>query len=383
MRIGILIITQGCKKRYIANTYACTNAMQIHTPRFITLVFLMLACSTGNAQLYNYGETMFIDSSAVISIAGDVYTNRDIQGTGRLVFLGTVTQRLNANQHQLPSIEVRNSQHVFLTSPARINSALLFRSGKIILGNNNLHLMSDAIIEGNSTDRYIVTNGTGELHRYFNSTVSGLVYPVGTEHAYLPAFLTTVNEQRNPAVVGIRVTETNKPVIDGHCSDYVKALWFYQSSGLSEQEPIYLQTQYDPVHHLVGNQSLVQAYAHDGKQWRFSKGQHDVVLNKLSARLLAKKGMLTAMAPASQVSAIQLYPNPMITKALLTFYAEKAGPIQLVVQDALGKQVMQHRFMSLVGENRFIFNGQSLKSGRYTLMLIADNKQQAVSFIKG
>jgi hypothetical protein len=357
--------------------------MQRRFSTFITFVLLMVACSTAKAQLYNHGETMFIDSSAVISIVGDVHTNRDIQGSGRLVFVGTAPQRLDANRHQLPSIDIRNPHHVFLASPAQINTALLLHSGKLFLGHNDLHLMPNAFISGNSPDRYLVTNGTGVLRRYFNATASELVYPVGTERAYLPAFLTTVNEQRNSSVVGMRVAESDKPANDTKITDYLNAVWYYQSSGLPEQAPIYLQAQYDPVHHLVGNQSLIQAYTHDGKQWRLSDGQHDILLNKLYAHTRSPNGMLTAMAPAASRPAIQLNPNPVTTKAVLRFYAEKAGPIRLVVQDVLGKQVMQQWYHSVPGENRFIFNGQSLKSGRYTLILIADYKQQVISFIKG
>ena len=350
--------------------------------KLITFAFLFVGWSTGYAQLYNHGQAIYIDSSAVVSITGDVHTNRDLFGNGRLVFLGTSSQRLDANQHQIPSIEVRNPHHVFLSSPAHITKALLFRSGKLFLENNDLHLMPGTVIEGVTTDRYIVTNGRGELRRHFQPT-AGLDFPVGTPNAYLPAFITTENEPQHQAAIGIRVQETNKPVTDGQSSDYVKAVWYYQSSGLSEHHPIYVQTQYDPIRHLVGNQSLLQAYTHDGKQWRFSDGHHDVQFHKLYARVLTKKGMLTAMAPDSRAPAMQLYPNPISTKAVLTFYVERAGLVRLVVQDVLGKQVMQSQFMSVFGENQFIINGQSLKSGRYTLILIADNKQQSISFLKG
>ncbi|MFM7711035.1 MAG: T9SS type A sorting domain-containing protein [Ferruginibacter sp.] len=362
--------------------YVCTNAMQRRFSTFITFVLLMVACSTAKAQLYNHGETIFIDSSAMISIVGDVHTNRDIQGSGRLVFVGTAPQRLDANRHQLPCIDIRNPHHVFLASPANINTALLLRSGKLFLGQHDLQLMPDAIITGSSADRYLVTNGAGQLHRYFNETTSGLVYPVGTERAYLPAFLSTVNDQKKQAAVGIRVEETDKLARDAQSTHYLKAVWYYQSSGLSEQVPIYLQTQYDPFDFLVDNQAQLQPYTHDGKQWRYTDGYYDVTAHKLNARVSTKKGMITAIAPASRMPAIQLYPNPIATKALLTFYAAKAGPIRMVVQDALGKQVMQYRYMSLIGENRFVFNGQSLQSGHYTLRLIAENKQQAIAFIK-
>ncbi|MBI3233439.1 MAG: hypothetical protein HYZ42_05265, partial [Bacteroidetes bacterium] len=144
--------------------------------------------------------TIGLDGASKIYLIGDVWSNQNnaqMTGQGKVVFKGSSIQTIrgNAPTTMFPSIELENSNNVYLaSSDCKVADTVNFISGKIVLndydftvGNNN-----PGIITGYNQDRYFVTNGSPQStkgHLIREKTGSATVaFPVGlTTTEYTPA----------------------------------------------------------------------------------------------------------------------------------------------------------------------------------------------------
>ena len=136
--------------------------------KFKKLHLALMACGTvfcniASAQLFIDQATFTIQSGATVTVQGDVTSNVDILGTGKVVLKGTANQNVNMNGFSIPNVEVDNTSNVTLTGNAKVAGDLLFTNGKVLLGNNTLSLASAGTITGATSAKYVVTNGTGRL----------------------------------------------------------------------------------------------------------------------------------------------------------------------------------------------------------------------------
>src|SRR6187549_3612693 len=106
----------------------------------ITLVCTMFIYQVSKAQLYIDNATFIIQPGATVTVQGDVTSNADIQGTGKIVLKGTTAQTVNMGGFTIPNLEIDNTANATLNGDAKIGTALLFTNGKILLGANNLTL---------------------------------------------------------------------------------------------------------------------------------------------------------------------------------------------------------------------------------------------------
>ncbi len=120
-------------------------------------------CNAASAQLFIDQATFTIQSGATVTVQGDVTSNVDIQGTGKVILKGSANQNVNMNGYSVPNVEVDNTSNVTLTGSAKIAGDLLFTNGKLLLGDNTLSLASAGTITGATSAKYVVTNGTGRL----------------------------------------------------------------------------------------------------------------------------------------------------------------------------------------------------------------------------
>lgn len=150
---------------------------KVHS-KFMVGVLLLFFASSSNAQLNINGAQFFIESGATVTVQGDITSNVDILGTGKVLLKGSGNQNINMNNFTIPNLEMDNVSNVTLTGGAQIGTNLLFTNGRIILGANNLTMAAAATITSPSNSKFIVTNSTGKLIKA-SLGGSAFTYPIG------------------------------------------------------------------------------------------------------------------------------------------------------------------------------------------------------------
>lgn len=124
---------------------------------------LMMFSKFSNAQLtIQSGAQFFIETGATVTVQGDITSNADILGTGKILLKGSANQNVNMNNFSIPKLEIDNVSNATLTGAAKIGTDLTFTNGNIILGSNNLTMASGASFITPSNAKFIVTNGSGK-----------------------------------------------------------------------------------------------------------------------------------------------------------------------------------------------------------------------------
>ena len=155
---------------------------------FTTLFSLFTICV--KAQLVIDNATFTIQAGATVTVQGDVTSNVDILGTGLLQLKGSVLQNVNMNGFTIPNLELDNVANATLLGNARIGNSMLFTNGKFQTGNFNLAIAPTATITGNTSARFVMTNGTGVLTKQ-GLTTTPFIYPVGfSSTEYNPLIIT-------------------------------------------------------------------------------------------------------------------------------------------------------------------------------------------------
>lgn len=186
---------------------------------------LLLLYANSNAQLYINGAQFLIESGATVTVQGDITSNVDILGAGKVLLKGTSNQNINMNNFTIPNLEMDNLSNVTLTGNAKIGTDLLFTNGKIILGTNNLTMAAAATITNPSSSKFIVTNSTGKL---IKSALAGtaFTYPVGnTTLTYNPVSISNSGVVDDIAVRCLANANTTGLTGTGFTKEVVDASW--------------------------------------------------------------------------------------------------------------------------------------------------------------
>lgn len=166
------------------------------------LAAALCAGSSAQGQLFIDNAQFFIQSGATVTVQGDVTSNTDILGTGKLILKGSANQNLSMGGFNVPNLEVDNAANATLTTAARVSGDLLFTNGDLLLGANNLTLGSSATVTNANDTRFVVTNGTGRLVKA-SLGATPFVYPVGNSvTSYNPV---TIANSGTSDDIGVRV----------------------------------------------------------------------------------------------------------------------------------------------------------------------------------
>ncbi len=145
------------------------------------MVSAMAICNFASAQLYIDNATFFIQSGATVTVQGDVTSNADIQGTGKLQLKGSGLQTVSMSGKTIPFLEIDNVSNATLSTSARVADSLIFTNGSLLLGANNLTMGSNStqgkIVNASST-KFVVTSGAGKLIKA-PLGAAAYTYPVG------------------------------------------------------------------------------------------------------------------------------------------------------------------------------------------------------------
>lgn len=168
----------------------------------LSLIGAAVLCSNiAFAQLYVDNAQFYIQSGATVTVQGDVTSNVDILGPGKLILKGSANQNVNMGGSNIPNLEVDNVANATLTGHAKISGDLLFTNGKLQIGNYNLALGNAATVTGATNAKFVVTNGSGKLIKAALAATA-FTYPVGNSlTTYNPV---TISNSGTSDSIGVR-----------------------------------------------------------------------------------------------------------------------------------------------------------------------------------
>ena len=199
------------------------------------LLFSSLAMGmalVSQSQLFVDNATVFIQSGATITVQGDVTSNVDIQGPGKILLKGSANQNVNMNGFTIPNLEMDNTANATLTGNARLGSSMLFTNGKIVMGNFNMRLSDIATNSGGGAGKFFESSGTGQLIKEVSSNLVAYNMPLGIGATYYPASLTTSGTYSS-ASVSVQAKNGADPNKHPRSSDYLNLYWPITRTGVT------------------------------------------------------------------------------------------------------------------------------------------------------
>lgn len=147
---------------------------------------------------------------------------------------GTFTTTPTANT--VNNLTINNGSGVSLGTNIAVNGTLTLTSGLFSLNNYNLSLSTASTIAGTpSSSNMIVTNGTGELRKFYNSN-SAFSFPVGDNTAtadYSPITVTMASGTfGSGAYIGVKVANAKHPNNPSSVY-YLNRYWSISQSGIT------------------------------------------------------------------------------------------------------------------------------------------------------
>ena len=194
--------------------------------KLLAFAGFMLSTTNSQAQLYINGAQFTIESGATVTVQGDLTSNVDILGAGKVLLKGSSNQNVDMNNAVIPNLEIDNVSNATLTSPARIGTNLAFTNGNIILGANNLTMDAAATITSAANNKFIVTNSTGKLIKSALSAGPDFTYPVGnTTLTYNPVSIVNAGTTDDIAVRSLASAYANGLTGTAFTKEVIDASW--------------------------------------------------------------------------------------------------------------------------------------------------------------
>ena len=199
---------------------------------FILSLLTGIVVINAHSQLFVDNATFFIQTGATVTVQGDVTSNVDIQGPGKILLKGSSNQNVNMNGFTIPNLEMDNTANATLTGNVRIGSSMLFTNGKIIQGNFNVRLADVATTTGGGASKFFETTGTGQLLKEVSSNLTNYVMPLGIGSTYYPASITTSGTYAS-ATVGTQAKNGSDPNKHPRSTDYLNLYWPITRTGVT------------------------------------------------------------------------------------------------------------------------------------------------------
>lgn len=260
--------------------------------RLFLFILFAFSFNPAESQLTVNGVSFSIQSGATVTVMGDISSNKNISGLGKILLKGDTVQHLNMNGFSIPNLEIDNTDSILLTSDARINNFLLFTNGIVHMGEHNLTLADIASVTGMGAGKFIETDGTGQVFKEISANVNSTEIPVGAGSIYRPLFITTSGTY-SAAKVGVQLQDSLSTFAPPMISDYLKAHWNITQIGISGTLDI--SAQYSDPTDVASNEENLRGYLYDGNDWSSKNETHNTVSNKISFPVTVPFGTLTAM----------------------------------------------------------------------------------------
>ncbi len=259
-----------------------------------TLLFLLSFGVTGAFCQLNIqsGATFIIQGGAIVTVQGDVVSQSNIQGAGKLQLKGSSLQSLNMNGNTIETVlEVDNAQNVNLTGISRLNNQLLLTAGKLQLGNFDFVMSPTATHSGADVNKFVRTNGTGSMKQEVIANTS-FVMPVGNA-SYNPLNVNIAGASGfASASISGRAVGAEHPQKHPRSSDFLEHYWKVARTGITGGTIGMVGTyQNDDI---TGTEPPIRSFLWDGGAWAFGTAQ-DNAANTVSANMTANDVELYAM----------------------------------------------------------------------------------------
>ena len=167
--------------------------------RIIYCLFFLSTSLALRAQVNVQSIPIRIANGTSIGIAGNLQSNQNISGDGKIVLMGNTIQDIDLSGNAISNLEINNSSGVNLLSNIKIDSNLQFTNGKINIDNHDLIFSETANITGGDEFKYITTNGAGKAIKFVNNNLTDFEIPIGNNN-YRPVFLNTSGTYSNASV---------------------------------------------------------------------------------------------------------------------------------------------------------------------------------------
>lgn len=261
-------------------------------PKLKSILALVLSAAAFvpvQAQLYIDNATFHIQSGGVVTVMGDVTSNVDVQGPGKVLLKGTGNQNVNMNGFTIPNLEMDNTANATLLSNMRIGTSMLFTNGKITQGNFNVNVAPTATMAGGTVSKFFETTGTGRLIKEVTGNLAAYEMPVGIGSSYYPAFITT-NGTYASASVGVQAKIGAEPNKHPRSTDFLNLYWPITQTGITGS----LRTTGRYAGNFTGTETDMRGIFWTGTNWRLANSNIDYAIDSVGA-LITGNGDLYAM----------------------------------------------------------------------------------------
>ena len=172
----------------------------------------------GNLVLDGSGTKTMPSGSATINGDLTVSGSAVMDPNGGSVILSGTGGQIITGVTSFYNLTVNDGGDITLAGDVSVSNTLTFSDGNIVLGSSDLAIGSSGTIAGASSNRYVVTNGSGSLRQVVSS--SSVVFPVGTSSSYAPVTIANAGTTDTFAVK-VQGTFDNPPYGDA----YVNLQW--------------------------------------------------------------------------------------------------------------------------------------------------------------
>lgn len=258
----------------------------------LTLGLGIISLATQAQLTVQSGATLFIDAGASVTVQGDLVSNANITGTGKIIMKGTALQNLNMNGFTIPNLDIDNTNNVALGGDTKVSGALSFVNGKLQLGNYNFILSGSGSFAGAGAGKFAETNGTGEF-RDEVSAVGSVTLPVGVGADYNPVTFQLAGNTFSSAYVAARVVAGGHPAKHPRSSDFLNQYWMLSTSGVSGGT-VTTSAVYVEGADVTGTESLLNTMTYNGSAWALGTSI-DNTTNTVTAPMSGTSSQLYAM----------------------------------------------------------------------------------------
>ena len=265
--------------------------------KILLLSVICIAAFTVKAQLFINSSILQIQAGATVTVQGDITSNVDILGPGKVLLAGTSNQNITMGGFTIPNLEINNTANATLLSNARIGTNLNFVNGKIILGNFNMKFASSAMGTGGGTSNFLETTGTGQTQLEVAAdipAVTPFIFPVGSGTDYMPLAVSNTGSSYSSAVIGVQNKGIADPNKHPRTESYLTTYWPITKTGITGGTTTATGTYIDPTR-ITGTEADLNGIYWDGTNWSLAGTTINTVTNTAGATVTTNTGDVYAM----------------------------------------------------------------------------------------
>ena len=260
----------------------------------VLISVILLPLHKLSAQLVINGGTITIETGAIVTVQGDLTSNSDILGAGKILLNGSSLQQVNTNGFSIPNLEISNAANIALAGNTRVSASLLFTNGKIQTGNNIFILASTAVVTGAATGKFVETNGTGQLRKEITAA-GNIDLPVGSGTNYMPLqYQVSGGTIGAGAYAGTQVISGAHPKKSIRATDYITSYWKPTFSGITGAT-VNMVGNYADAPGVTGDETLLNGLLYDGTNWSLASSPINTTSNAVTFNGVASGSDLYAM----------------------------------------------------------------------------------------